>query len=170
MTYFELFEVPESFEIDLKLLKKKFLLLSRKYHPDFYTLKDAQEQNMALEMSAAINRAYKVLKDEEKLTSYILSLNDIETSDKEAISQEFLMEMMDINERLMELQFDPRPKEKQSLIKEIKGIEDDIKNEMFGLKMSYNVNNSKKTLLHSIKNLHLKMKYLSRLNSQIISM
>ena len=34
MNYFEFYEIEESLQVDAKLAKKKFLELSRKYHPD----------------------------------------------------------------------------------------------------------------------------------------
>ena len=107
MNYFELYDIPESFEIDQAALKRKFLELSKKYHPDFHTLNDEGEQEDALKMSVLNNEAYKTLKNKELLTAYILELNGITLGDNDSIPQDFLMEMMDINERLMDVQMDP---------------------------------------------------------------
>lgn len=170
MTYFELYELPESFHPDQALVKKKFLLLSKKYHPDFFTLNSDIDQEEALKMSVLNNEAYKTLKNEELLTTYILEINGIVSEEKETVPQDFLFEMMDINERLMEVQMDPEPKALSAIKEEISQIGDKIKQEQNQLKTSYNVNNSEKSLLYSIKNLHLKSKYLSRLNEQIVTL
>lgn len=170
MTYFELYELPESFHPDQALVKKKFLLLSKKYHPDFFTLNSDLDQEEALKMSVLNNEAYKTLKNEELLTTYILEINGIVSEEKETVPQDFLFEMMDINERLMEVQMDPEPKALSAIKEEISQIGDKIKQEQNQLKTSYNVNNSEKSLLYSIKNLHLKSKYLSRLNEQIVTL
>lgn len=170
MTYFELYELPESFHPDQALVKRKFLLLSKKYHPDFFTLNSDLDQEEALKMSVLNNEAYKTLKNEELLTTYILEINGIVSEEKETVPQDFLFEMMDINERLMEVQMDPEPKALSAIKEEISQIGDKIKQEQNQLKTSYNVNNSEKSLLYSIKNLHLKSKYLSRLNEQIVTL
>lgn len=170
MTYFELYELPESFHPDQALVKRKFLLLSKKYHPDFFTLNSDIDQEEALKMSVLNNEAYKTLKNEELLTTYILEINGIVSEEKETVPQDFLFEMMDINERLMEVQMDPEPKALSAIKEEISQIGDKIKQEQNQLKTSYNVNNSEKSLLYSIKNLHLKSKYLSRLNEQIVTL
>lgn len=170
MNYFELYDLSESFQIDLAVLKKKFLLLSKKYHPDFFTLTSDLDQEEALKMSVLNNEAYKTLKNEELLTSYILEINGIVTDEKESVPQDFLFEMMDINERLMEVQMDPNPESLSNIKNEIREIGGKIKQEQDELKTSYNVNNSEKSLLYSIKNLHLKSKYLSRLNERLATL
>ena len=167
MNYFKLYDLPESFQIDQAVLKKKFLLLSKKCHPDFFTLTSEVDQEEALKMSVLNNEAYKTLKNEELLTSYILEINGITTDEKESVPQDFLFEMMDINERLMEVQMDPNPESLSTIKDEIREVGNKIKQEQNELKKSYNLNNSEKSLLYSIKNLHLKSKYLSRLNERM---
>ena len=46
MNYFELFEMEETFVPEPAELKKKFYELSRKYHPDFYTQANRNEQSL----------------------------------------------------------------------------------------------------------------------------
>lgn len=107
MNYFELYELPIHFILDEKEVKRKFYQLSKKYHPDFYTLESAEKQAEILELSTLTNEAYKILSDADKRMKYILSLKNIlDEEGKAKIPQEFLMEMMDVNEALMELEFD----------------------------------------------------------------
>jgi molecular chaperone HscB len=39
MNYFELYELPIQLKVDAVILKQKFYILSRKYHPDFLPTK-----------------------------------------------------------------------------------------------------------------------------------
>ena len=96
MNYFELYDIPVSFKVDKKALKKKFYELSRKFHPDFYTLEGEAKQAEILELSSLNNEAYKVLKDFNKRMKYVLDLKKIIAEEgKNKIPQAFLMEMMD---------------------------------------------------------------------------
>ena len=170
MNYFELYDIPESFEIDQAALKRKFLELSKKYHPDFHTLNDEGEQEDALKMSVLNNEAYKTLKNKELLTAYILELNGITLGDNDSIPQDFLMEMMDINERLMDVQMDPNPESIKVITAEIDQIRKSLLAVKFQLEQEYIVKKDKKLTLMGIKSIFLKSKYLNRLNNQLTSL
>ena len=170
MNYFELYDIPESFEIDQAALKRKFLELSKKYHPDFHTLNDEGEQEDALKMSVLNNEAYKTLKNKELLTAYILELNGITLGDNDSIPQDFLMEMMDINERLMDVQMDPNPESIKAIAAEIDQIRNSLLAVKIQLEQDYIVKKDKKLTLERVKSLYLKSKYLNRLNNQLTSL
>ena len=170
MNYFELYDIPESFEIDQAALKRKFLELSKKYHPDFHTLNDEGEQEYALKMSVLNNKAYKTLKNKELLTAYILELNGIPLGDNDSIPQDFLMEMMDINERLMDIQMDPNPESIKAITAEIDQIRKSLLAVKFQLEKEYIVKKDKKLTLMGVKSIFLKSKYLNRLNNQLTSL
>ena len=107
MNYFEFFEIPISFKVDEAALKRIFYANSKKYHPDFYTLESEEKQAEILELSTLNNQAYKTLSDFDKRMKYILDLKEILAEEgQNQLPQSFLMEMMDINEVLMELEFD----------------------------------------------------------------
>jgi len=107
LTFFELYELPIRFILDENEVKRKFYQLSKKYHPDFYTLESEEKQAEILELSTLTNEAYQILSDADKRMKYVLSLKNIlDEEGKAQIPQDFLMEMMDVNEALMELEFD----------------------------------------------------------------
>ena len=98
MNYFELFDIKLSFDMCKPTLTKKYYVLSKKYHPDRFTLAGEEEQREALTKSTEVNKAYKILKDEPSRIRYILELlGKAPEEGKETMSQDFLMEMMDIN-------------------------------------------------------------------------
>lgn len=103
MNYFEFYGLPESFEIDTARLKKKFYELSKKYHPDFYASESAEKQDEVLQLSTLNNKAYQVLSDPEKRTEYILREHQLlAEGDKYPLAPDFLMEMMELNEQVMD--------------------------------------------------------------------
>ncbi len=51
MQYFDLYDLPISFLLDVKALKKKFYQLSKQFHPDFFTLESEEKQAEILELS-----------------------------------------------------------------------------------------------------------------------
>ena len=103
MDYFGFYDLPESFDIDANQLKKKFYELSKKYHPDFYASESTEKQDEVLELSTLNNKAYQVLSDKNKRVEYILRQHNLlAEGDKYPLAPDFLMEMMELNEQLME--------------------------------------------------------------------
>lgn len=70
--YFELFELPARFDIDIALLRRRFLELSRQCHPDAVAMEDAAAQAAALATSARVNEAYETLCDPVRRAEYVL--------------------------------------------------------------------------------------------------
>ncbi len=103
MNYFELYDLPISFQPNASIVKAKYFELSRKYHPDFYGSGTEAEQQEALEMSAIVNSAFKTFSNADATIKYILEFKGlIEDEEKYPLPNSFLMEMMDLNEELME--------------------------------------------------------------------
>lgn len=103
MNYFEFYGLPESFENNQAQLKKKFYELSKKYHPDFYASESAEKQEEVLELSTLNNKAYQVLSNTDKRVDYILRQHNLlADGDKYPLAPDFLMEMMELNEQLMD--------------------------------------------------------------------
>ena len=112
MEYFDIFELAPAFLLDETDLKKRYLLNSKKYHPDFHTHADEATQQQILLKSSLNNKAYNTLKEEYRRMAYILQqLGLVGEGIKHELPQEFLLEMMEINEQLMELQMDPDPEQ-----------------------------------------------------------
>ena len=106
MNYYELFEMPPRAAIDNTYVAKKYFELQKNYHPDFFTKGDEDEQEKALEYSAMINNALKTFKDKnEALAYYLKHINQLSEDEKYELDQDFLMEMMDINEAVSEGEF-----------------------------------------------------------------
>lgn len=103
MNYFELFELPQGFFPDPALVRKKYYALSRRYHPDFFVQQGEQAREQAEERLKEVHAAYTVLSDAGKTMAYLLELETGMTAEeKYALSPDFLMEMMELNESMQE--------------------------------------------------------------------
>ena len=71
--YYEFMGLEKKLSLDPQELQKRFYELSRKVHPDrYYSGSTSQERLYALESSAILNDAYRVLKDPVARAEYIL--------------------------------------------------------------------------------------------------
>ena len=101
MNYFELFDIPVSLNIDKSSLAKKYFELQKKYHPDFYTQADEEEQQQVLEKSSAINKALKIFQNKDSTIKYVLQIKGLlQEEEKYPLPPDFLMEVMELNENL----------------------------------------------------------------------
>ena len=165
-SYFELYDLPLTFKVDETLLKKKFYALSRQYHPDFYANESKEKQDDVLELSILNNRAYKILSDPLKRIEYILELhNMLAEEDKYALPQDFLMDMMDVNEALMDMESDPDPGRLMTISSEIDQLEASLFDELKFLTDEFDAktNAGPNSILLKIKDIWYREKYLQRI-------
>ena len=107
--YFEFYDLPESFHLDEAALKQKYYALSRKYHPDFHATAAPERQQEILHLATQNTNAYRTLSDPDQRMAYILSRHGLLEEGKQEIPPNFLMEVMELNEQLMELEMEPDP-------------------------------------------------------------
>lgn len=169
MSYFEFYKIPITFFFDEKALKKQFYRMSKQYHPDFYTLESEEKQAEVLELSTLNNNAYKVLSDFDKRMKYILDLKGaLAEEGKNKIPQLFLMEMMDINEALMELEFDFDATAFAQTKAEIIATETALYQEIKSILEVCDENSDKlNDNLDAIKSYYFKKRYLLRLHENL---
>ncbi len=101
-TDFELFAVPARFAQDRAQLDARWKELQREVHPDRFAAQGAAAQRVAMQWSARINEAYQRLKDPQRRAAYLCELNGapIEAENNTAMPPEFLMQQMELRERL----------------------------------------------------------------------
>lgn len=102
MNYFTLFDLPESYDVDLTLLAERFQELQRRYHPDRFANQPESERLPALQKAATINQGYQALRKSLTRAEYLLSLHgfDINNEQQSLRDTEFLMEQMALREQL----------------------------------------------------------------------
>jgi molecular chaperone HscB len=167
INYFHFFNLPVSPTLDLAALKRTFYANSKRFHPDFHTLEDEAAREEALEKSTINNQGYKVLADDDRRLKHLLDIKGVlgeEGSNK--MPQAFLMEMMDINEALMELQFDEDPVARTKIDAMIGALEADFHADVADLLNHYADATVSATDLEKLKDYYLKKRYLRRLKQQ----
>ena len=76
---FALFDLPVAFQVDSALLNERYLALQKSLHPDNFSAASAQEQRLAMQKSAEINDALRILKDPITRADSIIGINTGET-------------------------------------------------------------------------------------------
>lgn len=103
--FFDLFEIPMQLKVDSASIRPRFFALSRQFHPDFFVNRPAEEQQTALEKTSQLNKAWKTFQQPDELLRYVLEINGAWTNgEKYELSPDFLMEVMEINEAMMDLE------------------------------------------------------------------
>ena len=166
--YFQHFDLTPSFNLDAGSLKKKFLLLSREFHPDFHTDKTEKEQAEILQLSSYNNTAYKVLNQFDSRFKYILSMHGVDFEEgKQSLPQMFLMEMMDFNEKLMDVQMEGDLSKLDELKTELKEIEEGLYSGVSSIIEGYEKDKISKSELATLKEYYFKKKYLLRIHENL---
>lgn len=165
--YFSFFNLPLSPTVDQALLKKTFYVNSKRFHPDFHTLKGDEEREEALEKSTLNNQGYKILSDEDKRLRHLLELKDVLGPEgSNSVPQDFLMEIMEVNEALMELEFDDDPVARQKVEALITRLESDLRQSVSSLINNYDDSTVSTAELEQLKDYYLKRRYLLRLRNK----
>ena len=162
MNYFDLFGIPITLKVDKSILAKKYFELQRQFHPDFYTQSDESEQQAALEKSAQINKGLKVLQQQDATIQYVLKLRGLVSEDeKYSLPPDFLMEMMELNEKLEE-------EDSQSLKKEVSLFENSLLEQVEDIIENYDNDSISIEKLEKLKEYYFKKKYLQRILDKIV--
>lgn len=169
MNYFEFYKIPLQFYLNESDLKKQYYNLSRTYHPDQHTLAEDHIQEDNLQKSSYNNEAYKVLQDFFLRLKYILSIKGIMQEDtrNESLPQDFLMEMMDINEEVMDLQMEDNATKKESLIAKVQSLEAELFSKIRTILIQFDGNPEGDHDLQSVKAFYLKRQYLLRIQENL---
>ena len=109
LDHFARLGLERGWRIDRDALEDNYLDRSSQVHPDRHASADAATRRAALEHSAALNEAYRALRDPVARAEYLVKLGgvDLDSSDPETGAphpeQAFLIEMIERRERLDEV-------------------------------------------------------------------
>jgi len=104
LSYFEVFGCAETYVLDAKSLTNRYRELQSMIHPDKFSNSNEAEKHYSAEQSSLINKAYNTLLDPLSRAIYLLSIKSIEIGESNTMDEkEFLMEIMEINERLSDV-------------------------------------------------------------------
>jgi molecular chaperone HscB len=163
MNFFEIFGLPVQLKVDKTNLPKKYFELSKQFHPDFFSNATPAEQRYALEISANLNKAFKTFQNPDETIKYVLQLkNLLQEEEKYELPKDFLMDVLEINEQLMDA--GDNPELKSNLQSAIDNLQSEIYEPVKQIVEHYL--SSEKELLQ-VKEYYYKKKYLRRIQQQL---
>jgi len=160
MNYFELFGLPIGFQVDAAKLRQAYMEIQRTSHPDKFTQSSIDDQDIALEKSAIANKAFTLLNNKELILPYVLEvMGYMETDEKYALSPDFLMEMMDLNEAWMDADSEAA---KSNVTQQVKTIQNAIYTTVKAILEANSIDITEEAMLQ-VKEYYYKKKYLDRI-------
>ena len=169
MNFFEFYGLEVAFQLDEDQLRTTYLKKSKEFHPDFFTA-NSDEQLDAVEKTSLNNQVFGTLKNFNKRVKYILELNGLLEEGKSKVPQMFLIEMMDFNEKLMDLKMEPDASLQKEIEEEFGAMQRDLNDEMLELAKSFDQvkeEQEKNTFLLAVRDNYLKQKYLNRIQENL---
>ena len=167
-SYFELFDLPVSFDVDRKTLTERYRALQRTVHPDRFAGAAESERRLSVQMAARINEGFQTLKDPLARGRYMLELLGIELNDMDtAFDNDFLMEQMELRERLGDVKGCSSPhQDLQAIVKDIGVRVQEIVEEMTVLFSDINAENNE-LALGKVRDLTRKLQFFRRLEEEV---
>lgn len=166
--YFELYNIPISFSPNKEEVKRQYFALSKKYHPDFVVNGTTAEKEEALEISSAINNAYKIFNNEDETIQYVLQLKGVlEQDEKYELPKDFLIEMMELNEELMDAKLENDTTKIDNLKQTITHIQHLLFNDIKNVIEAQTIENINIEDLKRAKEYYFKKKYITRILDSI---
>lgn len=165
MTYFELFDIPIALKVDAASLSARFFQLSRETHPDYFVSAGADAQAEALDKSALLNKAWLTFRNPDETIKYVLQLKGLlEEEERYVLPPDFLMEVMEINEQLMD---SDDPDVAASVGASINRIQHEIYEPVQEIVESYQEGITSEEALLRVKEYYYKKKYLDRIRREL---
>ena len=102
--HFELFGLAPAFALDLARLDAAYRDIQAQVHPDRFAQAGDAERRASMQMATRVNEAYRTLKSPVLRAKHLLELNgvDVAFETNTAMPREFLMEQMELREKLEE--------------------------------------------------------------------
>ncbi|MDH5423869.1 MAG: Fe-S protein assembly co-chaperone HscB [Gammaproteobacteria bacterium] len=121
--YFEIFNLPASFDVDINLLTSVYRNLQKEVHPDRFVSSGERQSRMAVQMASLINQAFDTLKSPVSRAHYLLKLAgmDIDHEQDTSMDMSFLMEQIELREQIESVRSHSDPlSEVDRLLKQVK--------------------------------------------------
>jgi molecular chaperone HscB len=98
--------LPRRLGLDRADLERRFHALNRSFHPDYYRLHSPEEQAISLENSAAVNAAYRTLREPGSRVEYLLELEGMAlgTAGQARPPADLFEEIMELQEARQDLE------------------------------------------------------------------
>ena len=94
LNYFELFNIPITFNVNKKSMEVIYKQIQKSVHPDIN--KNTEE------LSSVVNEAYTILKEDCSRAKYLLDIKGINTEESDIIDTITLTHIMELNDKIDE--------------------------------------------------------------------
>ena len=103
-TFFEIFQIEPSFQLDLDRLSLSYRELQKSIHPDRFVQATDQEKRLSAQWTAQRNEAVRTLKAPLPRAIYLLKLQGIEIEHNPTLDPAFLIEQIELREKLEDIE------------------------------------------------------------------
>ena len=168
--YFAFYGLPESFLPDEAALKRLYYTRSRETHPDFHATSSPENQAEMLRQATLNTDAYRTLADADQRMAYILRQHGLlEEGKQEPLPPDFLMDVMDLNEQLMELETAPDAGVQAQVAAEAQALADTLDVGIQPVLAGYEglPSDHRPAAFQQIRTYYLKKRYLLRIQQQV---
>lgn len=109
--FFELFDIPVSYDVSLSAVQQQYMALQKKLHPDRFANGSDLEKRLSMQQTSWLNEAQATLKDPVLRAIYLLKLQGIDFSleNETTMDAAFLMQQLDMRERLENIKNESDP-------------------------------------------------------------
>jgi molecular chaperone HscB len=168
--YYAVLGIPRGLSLSVDDLQQRYYALSRELHPDRFMQKPEAERQRALDMSSALNDAYRTLKDPIKRAQYLLILEGFDIGEQRSkdVPPELLEEVFELNMALEEMRGgddSARPQLEQAE-KNFTGMLIETDQQLQSLFVQFDASQSKEALAQ-IRNVLNRRKYIQNLVSDV---
>lgn len=164
MDYFEYFGIKPGFQLDLNGLRKKYYEKSRTLHPDF----DASQQEDKIFLTAYNNQAYQTLVDPLSRLKYIIETYTGPIQENHAeLTQDFLMDMMDLHEQVNEAKQNADTKRLEVFKVDLQSLENKAREDSEDAINAFDNETYSDIIFNKLRVYYFKLKYFKRLSQAI---
>jgi molecular chaperone HscB len=168
--YYAVLGISRGLSLSVDDLQQRYYALSRELHPDRFMQKPEAERQRALDMSSALNDAYRTLKDPIKRAQYLLTLEGFDIGEQRSkdVPPELLEEVFELNMALEEMRggdHSARPQLEQAE-KNFTGMLIETDQQLHSLFVQFDASQSKEALAQ-IRNVLNRRKYIQNLVSEV---
>jgi molecular chaperone HscB len=168
--YYAVLGISRGLSLSVDDLQQRYYALSRELHPDRFMQKPEVERQRALDMSSALNDAYRTLKDPIKRAQYLLTLEGFDIGEQRSkdVPPELLEEVFELNMALEEMRggdHSARPQLEQAE-KNFTNMLGETDQQLQSLFAQYEVSQSR-DVLSQIRNVLNRRKYIQNLVSEV---
>ena len=100
--FFELFDLPVSYDVDLTKIQQWYMQLQKQVHPDKFANASDREKSLSMQQTSWLNEAKATLESPVLRATYLLKLKglDINLENETTMDAVFLMQQLEMREQL----------------------------------------------------------------------